>query len=275
MDLSPALIFKLGIALSFVATYASVIYFGYPRKMMEFLEDVIKEDWVYITIAFLAVIPVKLATNFRTDRFFTNVIYAIEGNAVAIFQTYTSIYITVLFSAIYLLGYPCLILYTFHRLKLDSISQTHRYVYSYVLLFLISAPFYFFTPVKVTGHVISVEPLLYNLDSVIYAGITSIDTLAKAFPSMHTGLSVLASLHAFKVSKDFAKISWLVTGLIILSTFYLGIHWITDAVAGALFALISYKVSQKVDIDRLNPVFKTPKEIKFSKPFIKLIRRIK
>jgi len=62
------------------------------------------------------------------------------------------------------------------------------------------------------------------------------------FPSLHAALSILAlmvvvfrtNLYRYKV---FAVLS---TAAILFSTVYLGIHWITDLVAGAVLALVSY-----------------------------------
>lgn len=66
---------------------------------------------------------------------------------------------------------------------------------------------------------------------------TSIDTLQKAMPSLHLALAATASLHA---PQGYKRLSWSVTGLIALSTLYLGGHWVSDLVTGAAIAYGCY-----------------------------------
>jgi len=68
----------------------------------------------------------------------------------------------------------------------------------------------------------------------------------KAFPSLHTGLSVLAALYARKVDSRYANTVTALTVGIVFSTLYLGIHWVIDAVFAMLLVWVAYRFSQSV-----------------------------
>ncbi|MEF8880522.1 MAG: phosphatase PAP2 family protein, partial [Candidatus Nanohaloarchaea archaeon] len=82
----------------------------------------------------------------------------------------------------------------------------------------------------------------YEFHPYINQGITTFDPLTKALPSLHTGISFLAFAYSAKYTETFRYYAGLLTGLIIFSTFYLGVHWITDAILGALLAFTSFYI---------------------------------
>lgn len=167
---------------------------------------------------------------------YTSAIYALEGDLVAVFQAFTHPALTQSFIAIYLLVYPLLLLGTYIRLK--PAGRHADYAITYTAVVVASTPVFFFLPVGVTGYTIpGVEPLLYEGTGPLEVFMLNVDTLQKALPSLHAGLAVTASLYA---PRGYEHVSWTVTGLILLSTLYLGIHWLVDLAAGAGIAYTCY-----------------------------------
>jgi hypothetical protein len=83
-----------------------------------------------------------------------------------------------------------------------------KYVGSYILIVVLSAPFFYFLPVEVAVYYLeSVKPILHEFHPLIYTGITSFHLLRKALPSLHTGIFGLAFLYSFKYTKSY---SWYV-----------------------------------------------------------------
>lgn len=213
------------------------------REIVEFVHI----DWKYIGLAWATTFGVNTLAKYHVDRTYTDVIYAIEGSSVAVFQTVTARPLTILFFAVYLIGLPFVTIFTYFKLKAHDPEQAHRYALGYATLVLLAAPFFVFFPVKVTGYsLVSVRPLLYDVNPIVMAGTFATDTLVKSFPSLHTGLSTLAAVYAWKTDRAYAWVTTVVAGLIVVSTFYLGIHWITDAVVALVLVAIAYRISQRI-----------------------------
>ena len=216
------------------------------------LRDLVREffvtDWKYLGVAWLTTYAVNtLAMNYHVPHTYTNVIYAIEGGTVELFQIVANPVLTVFFTTIYLVGFPFVVIFTYFKVKAHSPRQAYRYAFAYATLVLLAVPFFILFPVKITSLYLSnVQPLMYELSPVIRHGVYSTDTLVKAFPSLHTGLSVLAALYARKADERYANTIAVVTGCIILSTIYLGVHWITDAVVALLLVSVAYTFSQHI-----------------------------
>lgn len=212
------------------------------------LREFVRTDWKYLGVAWVTTYAVNtVAMHFHVGRTFTNTIYAIEGATVQMFQAVASTPLTVAFTAIYLVGFPFVVLFTYFKVKAHDEEQAYRYALAYVVLVLCAVPFFVLFPVKITSLYLSqVDPLMYELSPVIQYGVYSTDTLVKAFPSLHTGLSVLAALYARKAEEAYATTVAVLTAAIVFSTLYLGIHWLTDAAFVLVLVGLAYYVSQRV-----------------------------
>ncbi|WP_166035631.1 phosphatase PAP2 family protein [Halorussus pelagicus] len=210
--------------------------------------DFLRTDWKYLGVAWVVTEIVNtLALNFHVARTFTGAIYAVEGATVAAFQAFAVTPLTVLATGVYLVGFPFIVLFTYFKLKVHDEEEAYRYALAYVIVVVCAVPFFVLFPVKVSGLYLStVEPLMYELTPAIEHGIYSTDTLVKAFPSLHTGLSVLAALYAQKADTRYAYTAAVLAGAIVLSTLYLGIHWVTDAAFAVLLVGVAYRLSQRV-----------------------------
>ncbi|MEF8881360.1 MAG: phosphatase PAP2 family protein [Halapricum sp.] len=168
----------------------------------------------------------------------TTAVYGLEGDLVTLFQSLTHPAVTKFFVLVYVGLYPLLLALTYVGLKRERGDRHIDYALTYTAVVVAATPFFYFSPVGVTGYFVEgVKPLLYEGSGIVSASVTSIDTLQKAMPSLHLALAATASLHAPKGYKFF---SWNATALIALSTLYLGIHWVSDLVIGAALAYGCY-----------------------------------
>lgn len=212
------------------------------------IHEFIRTDWKYLGVAWtITYIVNTLAMHFHSPQTFTSTIYDIEGATVMMFQAITTTPLTVLFTGIYLVGFPFVVLFTYFKVKAHDEQEAYRYAFAYIALVLLAVPFFIFFPVKITSLYLSrVEPLMYNLSPVIQYGVYSTDTLVKAFPSLHVGLSVLAALYARNTEPAYAAVAWILAVGIFVSTLYLGIHWLTDVAVGLILVVFAYAISQRI-----------------------------
>ena len=218
--------------------------------------DFLKTDWKYLGVAWVVTQVVNsVALHFHAGRTFTGFVYAIEGASVATFQTVASKPLTLAFTGVYLVGLPFAVLFTYFKLKAHDEEEAHRYALAYVILVVLAVPFFVFFPVKVSSlYLTSVQPLMYQLSPAIQYGIFSTDTLVKSFPSLHTGLSVLAALYARKADTTYAYTIAFLAAAIVISTLYLGVHWLTDAAFALVLVACAYTLSRQFSEPRWSVV---------------------
>jgi hypothetical protein len=258
LAVSPTTVYTLSVALaSFVAMALGAVVFLPRLDPVAFVREFLRTDWKYLGVAWLVTNGVNtIAHRFHADRTFTRLIYEFEGAVVTAFQSVTSAPLTVIFTVAYLVGFPTVVLFTYFKVKAHDEREARRYALAYVVLVLLAVPFFVFVPVGIPAlyPAVAVEPLIFEVSPVIRAGMLATDTMVKAFPSLHTGLSVLAALYARKAGPRYAAAASALTSLIVLSTFYLGIHWLTDAAFAVVLVGVAYWVSRRVAPERVLPV---------------------
>jgi membrane-associated phospholipid phosphatase len=258
LAVSPTTAYTLSVALaSLVAMTLGAVVFLPRLEPVAFVKEFLRTDWKYLGVAWLVTNGVNtIAHRFHADRTFTWLIYEFEGPIVTAFQSVTSAPLTVMFTAAYLVGFPVIVLFTYFKIKAHDEREARRYALAYVVLVLLAVPFFVFVPVGIPAlyPAVAVEALIFDVSPVIRAGMLATDTMVKAFPSLHTGLSVLAALYARKAGPRYAATAGTLAALIVLSTFYLGIHWLTDAAFAVVLVGIAYWVSRHVAPERVLPV---------------------
>ncbi|WP_440989803.1 phosphatase PAP2 family protein [Haloarchaeobius baliensis] len=221
----------------------------------EFALELVRTDWKYLGVAWVVTQGVNtMAATFHSGAAYTSVIYDLEGTTVLAFQSFTWEPLTYLLAFVYLIGFPFVTLFTYFKLKVHDREQARRYCAGYAMLVLLALPYFLAFPVAVTseylGQTASGEPvmraLLYDLHPIVSEGITSTDTLVKAFPSLHTGISAMAALYARETDRPYAWLAGILTVLIMFSTFYLGVHWLSDAAFALVLVGIAYYISQRM-----------------------------
>ncbi|WP_406661174.1 phosphatase PAP2 family protein [Methanolobus sp. ZRKC3] len=177
-------------------------------------------------------------------------IFLLEGGTVSLFQNIMTPGLTYFSAFIYIFGFSFLLIFTFVVLiSTKKVEALQEYAISITIIYLVAFPFYIFTPVRVTGYTLpSVVPLLYELNPIIYEVLSSVDPyLDNCFPSLHAALSTMAMLViVFRTDLKKFKVMVVILALLIQFTiFYLGIHWISDFIAGILLAFLSYYIATR------------------------------
>lgn len=175
---------------------------------------------------------------------FTHLIYAIEGDFIAKFQNILRCnFLTILLTYIYIFTFPiqfflALIIYVYKRMYNLIISTVVALGLNYVFVL----PFYIFFPVQEvwlynSEKVEFLAPIAYPYISMDYRNMSGIDN---CFPSFHTSMAVTMIIlaHHSKI-KSLYYLTLVLSVLTIISTMYLGIHWITDVVAGVIVAVVA------------------------------------
>lgn len=181
---------------------------------------------------------------------YTPHIYLLEAKVVASLQRVLSWPpLTNLLTFFYLIVFPGLLFgaATIYDRRGDA-PRVRMVGYVYAVNYVICLPFYFFFPVS--------EPWSYSPARVVpmidlhsWPGLIDIvrpmSGLNNCFPSYHCSLTVSLVLLAWEAGpRRFARASLVCGMLIILSTVYLGFHWMSDLVAGITAGLLAYAISR-------------------------------
>lgn len=228
------------------------------RTPVRSVQEMIRYDSAYLGFAWLVTVTVnELAFQFHSSTLDTHRVYAVEGTIVEQFQTLATPLLTLVCSVVYLVAFPTLLILTYFVVKAQCPVRARRYTVAYATLVGASAPLFLVFPVEIPGlYLEGVDPLLFNVHPYIEQGLLATDTMVKAFPSLHTGLSVLAALYARHTPARYRYTAWVVTGTIVVSTFYLGIHWLSDAIAGAALAYVVYRLTRDITPPELDRVYR-------------------
>ncbi|WP_435358941.1 phosphatase PAP2 family protein [Haloarchaeobius sp. DFWS5] len=255
-SLSPGTMFSLLVAVPTLLTFALGFRLFVPdTSPRRFVKQLLTTDWKYLGLAWVVTFGVNtLAHHFYAGRAYTNVIYNLEGTTVMAFQSFTWEPLTYAMTFVYLILFPFVTLFSYWKIKAHDPEQARRYCAAYAMLVLMALPYFLAFPVAVTsdylGHTASggrvMHALMYDLDPIITQGITSTDTLVKAFPSLHTGISALAAVYSRYSTKTYARLTGFLTVCIMFSTFYLGVHWLTDAAFALVLVGIAFYASQRI-----------------------------
>ena len=188
---------------------------------------------------------------------FTQKIYHLEGNVVALFQSIRNPILDYYFVFVYMIGFPFLLYFTpsLYIMSRD-IDSLKLVVIAYAIAISISLPFLLFFPVHdawwastnyqwFKGRIIAFRlkqiwpsslPIFYKFS-----------TLNNCFPSLHSALSaVMAYTAVIAKYKRYSYAAIIMAVSIPIATLYLGIHWLTDVIGGEAIALLSIVMALKL-----------------------------
>lgn len=170
----------------------------------------------------------------------TDGLYALEGRFVAELQAATPDVTYGFFTGMYMFGFPYLLVVPPVIYFLTS-SQRHlkellvAYILNHVVGVVCYTLFIAYGPrIWIPSHVNGVMYRLYPWTQEITAAVSS---KTNVFPSLHTSLSVVALIFAWRTRGSYPRwfyVAAFTAVSVLLSTMVLGIHWLTDLLAGIL-----------------------------------------
>ena len=174
----------------------------------------------------------------------TGAIIALEGDFVPWLQgTFQSPRLTLYFSSVYVFGYAFLLVFPFLAYAALSEPKTlKRLIVAYTLNYAIGLVLYTvvlaYGPRNVMPDLVTSLLYTFNPDFQTLTGEVNVET--NVFPSLHTSLSVTVAAFAALTHDRYPRwtpVAWWIAGSVVVSTMYLGIHWLTDVVFGTALAL--------------------------------------
>jgi membrane-associated phospholipid phosphatase len=141
---------------------------------------------------------------------------------------------------IYVYGFttPLLVLLVYYVLTHRADKIVHALFAAHAVQYLIMLPFHFW----VDGHQVWLVQNIYDgtsfMDPIMAHrshGVPTIPSLNHVFPSMHSSIATTMIILAWREKSLLLKWTFAIFNvLVIISTIYLGIHWIVDMIAGVL-----------------------------------------
>ena len=181
----------------------------------------------------------------------TPLIRDIEGGFVILVQSFATPALTTYFSYIYVFGYVFLLVFPFIAYAALS-DQDHlkslliAYTLNYGLGLICYIIFIAYGPRNSLGG--QVDSLLYTTYPQFQFLTSTVNVNTNVFPSLHTSLSVTVALLAFYSRREYPIWFWisiLLATSVVISTMYLGIHWLVDVIAGILLAVVSVELARR------------------------------
>jgi len=172
----------------------------------------------------------------------TGYIHALEGGFVPWVQSFATPPLTAYFSFAYVYGYAFLLVFPVAAYLAHPEPRRLRelvvgYGLNYVLGLVCYALFVAYGPRNLLAD--QVDSLLFVTYPEFQLLTSQVNTNTNVFPSLHTSLSVTVAAFAVRSRATYPLWAVAATGLaasIVASTMYLGIHWLTDVVAGVALA---------------------------------------
>lgn len=175
-------------------------------------------------------------------------IHRLEGRTIIHIQSLFGEQFSLFFTYVYVYGYVFLLVFPllayFLLPRLDTFkSLTLAYSLNYAIGLVLYAIFLAYGPRNMISPDVSqfFHPQFQLLT-------TEINENTNVFPSLHTSLSATVMFFAWQTREKFPW--WLLIasffGLsIIISTMYLGIHWVVDVIGGLVLAWVSYWLANR------------------------------
>ena len=214
---------------------------------------------LFLAVSALFIVEVKIdpiiSSRFGLD--FTRRIYELEGDIVAAFQTIRNPFLDYYFAFVYMIGFPFLLYFTPVLYIVSKDVKSLKFaVVAYAIAIAISLPFLLLFPVHDTWWSsqnyawYDGRPIYFRLGE-IWPSVVGIffkfTTLNNCFPSLHSCLSAIMAYTAWiRGYNRYKYVAILFAISIPIATLYLGIHWLTDIVAGEAIALIAIIISMKM-----------------------------
>ena len=189
----------------------------------------------------------------------TAAIYGIEGDLVAAVQDAIPRVAVYYFGPMYVGGYVVLLAFPIVAYAFaERLRPLKRLVAAYAVNYAVAIVCYAGVvaygprnyPVSGTDlDAANVEPLLLEWFGGVTQLTSQVNAATNVFPSLHTALSVTVFMAAVSTRDEFPRwtyVAGVLAASIVVSTVFLGIHWVTDVVAGGVLAAGSVAVANRI-----------------------------
>ena len=180
-------------------------------------------------------------------------------NPVTVLQSFQTEAITTYFVFIYIYGYAFLLIFPFIAYfaleEMDDLSTLLvAYTANYAIGLLCYVLFIAYGPRNFDPFLF--EGVLYQADVFPASGYLThtVNTPENVFPSLHTSMAMTVFLLAWLTRDKYpfwVPIAGILAISVLVSTMYLGIHWLSDAVAGVALAAVSVYIGVNYSIEEL------------------------
>ena len=181
----------------------------------------------------------------------TATLYRIEGDFVAGLQAAIPDWTALYFSFIYIFGYAVLLGFpVVAYLFADSLRPLRTLLTAYAINYAVAVVCYALIvargPRSASG---GTDGILLELFPWITMLTAQVNRETNVFPSLHTSMSVTVLLIAVSTRSEFPrwfKLAAVLAGSVLVSTMYLGIHWLIDVLAGIVLALVAVAAARRI-----------------------------
>lgn len=185
---------------------------------------------------------------------FTSYVFRLEGSLVAFIQrAFQSSALTSVSVFFYIVVFPAVMIAS---IAIYTHRKQHRLYYAvcYALMinYMLAIPFYLLFPVQEVWHFQQgVQFLIPDVFPSFEQEYRPLSGLDNCFPSLHTSISVSMAILAGKSENAFWRMFTRFHALfIIFSIFYLGVHWVTDMMAGLALGIFAATLALRLSEGR-------------------------
>ena len=186
--------------------------------------------------------------------------YELEGDAVATVQSAIPEWGVYVFGPVYVLGYVVvltlpLVAYVFATNARAVKTLVTAYAVEYLAAIVCYTAVFAYGP-RNYHRLPGADPTAAQVEAPLLEAFRSITRLTarvnvetNVFPSMHAALSITVFLVAVSTHDEFPRwtgVASVLVASILLSTLYLGVHWVTDLVAGGVLAVGGVVVADRI-----------------------------
>lgn len=218
------------------------VAYGFGRKLISSRMHQLHIALVLL-ILFFNKIEMMIESRMTYSYDFTPFISSLEHGFVAGIQSlFEHPLLTVVLAFMYIVVFQALLL---SSLGVYSYQGNNRLFYAtcYAIMinYLIAIPFYLFVPVsEVWSFDPNVRFIMLDAFPTFESSYRELSGLDNCFPSLHTSISVTLAMLALRSgNKRWAWFVSLSAAAIIFAIFYMGIHWLSDMLAGTALGLFA------------------------------------
>lgn len=269
LDINPLLLVRMLEPPVFVASTILLIWVSLPKanplvatfrpvwrvftRKRYFLYIIVGLSVIFIDVALTAIDHTFTDAVIKSrGQDFTSLIWAMERDFIRHFQKWTWTPLTWYMGWAYVIVFPAMMPWAMAVFDyVGAVRKNIALLIGYIMNYVLVLPFYIFFPVR-ECHVFAspsgekfVRLALDDVHPAIMTILRPMSGIDNCFPSFHVSLAVTVALFAIRSGRRaFAAVMTAMAVSVIVSTMYLGIHWITDVGAGIIVGVLAYLIGE-------------------------------